>query len=692
MRTLPNRKRARRRFRGQAHEPSVETPSHPVSALTAEPNRRRRGQSTRSSSHPVSALVGNPNVGKSVIFGLLTGRYVTVSNYPGTTVEVTTGHTKLCKEKCVLVDTPGVNSLVPMSEDEKVTRDILLDPALRVVIQVADAKNLRRGLLVTLQLSEMGLPVVLALNMHDEARSRGISIDADALSQILGIHVIPTVATQKRGIDRIAHVALSARVPGLRVRFADSIEEAVKEIEGLLPEARIAKRSLALMLLSGDSSIEEKLPGLSHEHRARIRQIAAGLQRGYGEPLNYFINRTRLSVIDTVLSQVMVSRGGATPGWLARLGLLTMHPFWGIPFLLAVLWLTYQFVGRLGAGTFVDFLEGTIFGRYINPFFVYVAGKTLPAGFVRELFVGQYGVVTMGLTYAFGIILPIVGTFFLAFGILEDSGYLPRLAIMTDRVFKKMGLSGKAVLPIVLGLGCDTMATLTARVMETLKERIIVTLLLALAVPCSAQLGVILGMLGGLSPLAAVIWFGTLIGVMFLTGALAAKVVPGRNSDFLLEIPPLRLPQISNIVAKTGTRIEWYLKEAVWLFVVGTLILFLLDKSGALGAIERAAAPLVVGWLSLPQEATQAFIIGFLRRDYGAAGLFVLAKKGELDAVQIVVSLVTITLFIPCFANFLMIIKERGIKVTLWIVGFVFPFAFLVGGLLNLVLRHFKIL
>jgi ferrous iron transport protein B len=615
-----------------------------------------------------------------------------VSNYPGTTVEVTTGHTKLCKEKCVLVDTPGVNSLVPMSEDERVTRDILLDPGLRVVIQVADAKNLRRGLLVTLQLSEMGLPVVLVLNMNDEAKSRGISIDADGLSQLLGIHVIPTVATQRRGVDKIPHAALSARVPVLRVRYADSIEEAVQEITKLLPEAKISKRAVALMLLSGDASIQEKLPGLSQEDRTRIKQISDRLQASYGEPLNYFINRTRLSVIDTVLSQVMATRAGATPGWLSRLGLLTMHPVWGIPFLLAVLWLTYQFVGRLGAGIFVDFLEGTLFAKYINPLFTYVAAKALPAGFFRELFVGQYGVLTMGLTYAFGIILPIVGTFFLAFGVLEDSGYLPRLAIMTDRVFKKMGLSGKAVLPIVLGLGCDTMATLTARVMETLKERIIVTLLLALAVPCSAQLGVILGMLSGLSPLAAAIWFGTLVGVMFLTGALAARVVPGRSPDFLLEIPPLRLPQLSNIVVKTGTRIEWYLKEAVWLFIVGTLVLFLLDRSGALTVIQRVAAPLVVRWLSLPAEATQAFIIGFLRRDYGAAGLFMLAKRGELSSVQVVVSLVTITLFIPCFANFLMIIKERGVKVALWIVGFVFPFAFLVGGLLNLALRHFEIL
>lgn len=653
---------------------------------------QRRARSAHAGSLPVSALVGNPNVGKSVIFGLLTGRYVIVSNYPGTTVEVTTGRTKLCKDRCLLIDTPGVNSLVPMSEDEQVTRDILLDPTLRFVIQVIDAKNLKRGLLVTLQLAEMGLPVVLALNMHDEARSRGIAIDAGRLSEVLGIHVIPTVATQKRGVDKIAHATASARVPALHVRYADRIEGAVTEIEGLLPESRISKRSLALMFLSGDKSVEEQLPGLSPEAIARIRQITARLQKGYGEPLNYFINCTRLSVIDSLLSQVMSSRGGATPGWLSRLGLLMMHPVWGIPFLAVVLWLTYLFVGRVGAGTFVDFLEGTVFEKYVNPFFVYVTERTLPAGFVRELFAGEYGLLTMGLTYAFGIVLPIVGAFFLAFGVLEDSGYLPRLAIMTDRLFKKMGLSGKALLPIVLGLGCGTMATLTARVMETRKERIIVTFLLALAVPCSAQLGLILGMLGGLSPAATVVWLVSVLGVMFLAGALAARVVPGRTSDFLLEIPPLRLPQATNILVKTGMRVEWYLKEAVWIFMLGTLILFLLDKSGSLQVVEKAAAPVVVKWLSLPTEATQAFIIGFLRRDYGAAGLFVLAKRGAMDPVQIVVGLVTVTLFIPCFANFLMIIKERGLKVTLGIVGFVFPFAFLMGGLLNLALRHLRIL
>jgi ferrous iron transport protein B len=665
---------------------------------TELPNGKNSGKS------PLSILVGNPNVGKSVIFGLLTGRYVTVSNYPGTTVEVASGHATLGKERNVVIDTPGVNNLVPMSEDEKVTRDILLDPGVRVVIQVADAKNLRRSLVITLQLAEMGLPAVLALNMFDEAKSRGISIDVGALSQLLGIQVIATIATQKRGIEQLSRAAASPKVPSFRVRYADSIEEAVGKIERLLAQTpsyeqtplskqtSISKRAIALMILSGDSTIEGKLGGFSPADKREISEIAEQLEKSYGEPLGYFINRTKISVIDRILSQVMVTPGQPASGWVARLGTLGMHSVWGLPFVALTLWLMYEFVGRFGAGTLVNLLEGKAFGQYINPFFAHLADKTIPYSFVRDLVVGRYGIISMGFTYAFGIILPVVGTFFLAFGILEDSGYLPRLAIMTNRVFKSMGLSGKAVLPIVLGLGCDTMATLTARVMETRKERIIVTFLLALAVPCSAQLGVILGLLGSLSAKAALIWFATVLGVMFLAGALASKVIPGKCSDFLLEIPPLRIPQLSNIVAKTGARIEWYLKEAVWLFIVGTLVLFFLDKAGALKFLERAASPLVVRVLSLPPEAADSFIVGFLRRDYGAAGLYMLARKGALDPVQIVVSLVTMTLFIPCFANLLMIVKERGLKVAGLMLAFILPFAFLVGGVLNAVLRHFHVL
>lgn len=254
-----------------------------------------------------------------------------------------------------------------------------------------------------------------------------------------------------------------------------------------------------------------------------------------------------------------------------------------------------------------------------------------------------------------------------------------------------MGLNGKAVLPMVLGLGCDTMATLTTRILDTPKERLIVIILLALGVPCSAQLGVVLGMFGKQPVSAVLIWAGTLVAVIVLVGFLAAKLIPGQRADFILELPPLRLPQFSNVFIKTLWRIEWYLKEAVPLFILGTLILFTADKLKIIPLAQKMASPVIVSVLGLPAEATQSFIMGFLRRDYGAAGLFNLQEQGLLNTEQVVVSLVTITLFIPCIANLFMIIKEKGLKIAMLTAAFVFPFSILVGGVLHRVLLMLKI-
>ncbi|MFL5272978.1 MAG: nucleoside recognition domain-containing protein, partial [Anaeromyxobacteraceae bacterium] len=285
---------------------------------------------------------------------------------------------------------------------------------------------------------------------------------------------------------------------------------------------------------------------------------------------------------------------------------------------------------------------------------------------------------------------------FIAFGALEDSGYLPRLAVMVDGLFRRMGLNGKAVLPMVLGLGCDTMATMTARIMETRKERVIVTLLLALGVPCSAQLAVILAMISGLSA-AATAWFvASVVLTLVIVGWLAAKVLPGRGSDFILELPPLRVPQAGNVAVKTLARIEWYLREALPLFVLGTLILYGLDRIHGIEVLERAAAPLITGVLQLPKEATMAFILGFLRRDYAAAGLFAhyepFMKAGTMThtmEIEVTVALVTITLFIPCIANFFMILKERGWKTGVAIAAFILPFSLAVGAGVNVLMRRF---
>jgi len=656
-------------------------------------------------------LVGNPNVGKSVLFGALTGKYVTVSNYPGTTVEVTHGSATIEGAAWRVTDTPGTNNLLPMSEDEQVTRDILLTESGYRCVQVCDAKNLRRGLLLTAQLAEAEVPFLLTLNMADEATSRGIRIDTGRLATELGIDVVSTVAVERKGIAALQARVSDARPARFLPRYDPAIEGAVDEIAPLLPRGGIGPRALALMALVGDDSLRTWAAGrMAPESIATVERVRRDLAARYPESLRFVIARQRLAAVDR-LHDAVVSRGdvSAASGFARRLGHWSTHPVAGLPILVAVLTLAYLFVGVLGAGTAVDFLGSTVFDGYLVPWTSRFVRWVLPAGQFQDflvgapgvptlesggLLVGRYGVVSMGLSYGLAIVLPIVATFFVSFSMLEDSGYLPRLAVMVNKLFRRMGLNGKAVLPMVLGLGCDTMATMTARIMETRKERVIVTLLLALAVPCSAQIAVILAMTAGL-PFAATIWFvGSILLVLFLVGWLAAKVLPGRGSDFMLELPPLRLPQASNIAVKTVARIEWYLREAMPLFVLGTLLLWGLDRFGWLHALERGAEPIVTGLLGLPKEAAAAFILGFLRRDYAAAGLFQryqpFMEAGTLTRtmeIEMTVALVTVTLFIPCIANFFMIVKERGWKTGAGMVAFILPFSVAVGAALN-VLMH----
>ena len=620
-------------------------------------------------------LVGNPNVGKSVLFKNLTGRYVAVSNYPGTTVEVVRAHTQLAGKSVEVIDTPGTNDLAPTSDEARVTIAMLERHPEAVIVQVADARNLRRALLLTMQLAELGRPMVLVLNMVDELAARGGRIDPEGLEKQLGIPVVRTVAVRNHGTS---------------------------SLESALPRARTA-------------SLEpvETAPGASDYER----------------------NRARLGRINELMATTYSLRQPARAGLAVRLGFWAMHPVKGILLAALALLCVFWFVGLFGAGTLVNLLEVAVFEQRLSPAAIATIDRLLPfphvhdieavAGsvavplspvheielfswqtdalrtgyaltgdaelsgwqatlrFVHDFLVGEYGAITMAFSYAFAIVLPIVTTFFLLFSLLEDSGYLPRMAILVNRVFRLMGLNGKAVLPMVLGLGCDTMATMTTRILETRKERIITTMLLALAIPCSAQLGVLLAMMAALSPAVALLWLLLMAAVLLIVGRLTARVFPGETSEFLLEIPPLRRPQLSNVWLKTRSRIGWYLREVIPLFIAGTAILFLLDKLRLLGRIATLGEPLVVGWLGLPREMANALLVGFLRRDFGAVYVLDAATGPEaiLDPLQIFVAMVTITLFMPCFANFLMIAKEHGQRVAWAMTAFIFPFAFLVGGI-----------
>ncbi len=659
-------------------------------------HHRRRRRRFRRGSFPTAlprfVLVGNPNVGKSVIFNLLTHRYASVSNYPGTTVELTSARTTINRQPALVVDTPGVNSLIPMSEEEMVTRNILVFEDPRAVVLVIDSKNLKRGLLIALQLTEIGLPFLIDLNMEDEAKSLGMKLDAHKLSELLGVKVVPTVSTQKKGIKDLTDLIPQSSRASYPISYRPEIEEGIAQLAPLIKSSRLNKRAIALMLLAGDRSLIPWLSfHLSKEAIEQIDHIRSLIETKFHQPMSSLINQQLLQIADEIIQKVQKERRMERRNWQEVAGRLSLHPLGGIPILLLVLFLVYQFVGKFGAGTTAAFMENIVFGKYINPWVTEGVKYLLPVRFLQELIVGEYGLVTMALTYSFAIILPIVTYFFLAFALLEDSGYLPRLAAMLNSPFKIIGLTGKAVLPLMLGLGCCTMATLSARILDSRKERILVTLLLALSIPCSAQMAVILALLAGISLKATLWWGGTIIAVLMGTSFASSRLLPGPSPDFIMELPPIRRPQLSNVLLKTGSRIMWYLKEAVPLFILGTLVLFILDKFDVLSYLEKLASPVITQFLDLPSRATQAFIVGFLRRDYGVAGLYMLAKQGQLSGTQIVVSVTTLTLFVPCIANLFVMLKERGWKVTSLMLAFIIPVSLIIGGLLNFILRTFGV-
>ena len=639
------------------------------------------------------ALVGNPNVGKSVLFNALTGAYVTVSNYPGTSVEVARGNAVIEGEHFEIIDTPGMYSILPITEEERVAREILLNERPYLVIHVLDARNLERMLPMTLQLIEAELPVVLVVNIMDEAARMGLTIDIPLLSKRLGIPVIGAATAKKVGLPEIraaiAGTACSATPP---FGYSRLMEGDIAEVSGRLQgDYILSKKSLALLLLQGDGEVAELVRETEGEGAANVEQGVKDKRFERRESFHLDLSMERKGIVKGILDGAFKAPENRVVTLSERISRWTVRPATGVPLLLIVLYFgLYKFVGEFGAGTLVDLLETKGFKEFFNPWITGVVKHFVPWEVIQELFIGEYGVITLGIRYAVGIILPIVATFFLFFSILEDSGYFPRLALLVDRLFKTMGLTGRAVIPMVLGFGCDTMATMVTRTLETVRERVIATLLLALAIPCSAQLGVILALLSK-APGALMVWSVCLILIFLLVGLLAAKVLPGETPMFYMEIPPMRLPQFSNVLTKTYTRMQWYFIEILPLFIIASVLLWLGKITNFFETMVRWMNP-VMDALGLPKQVAVAFIFGFFRRDYGAAGLYDLQTQGLLNPRQLTVAAVTLTLFIPCVAQFLIMKRERGWQVATGIGVFVSVFAFGSGWLLNRLLLVTNIL
>jgi ferrous iron transport protein B len=630
-------------------------------------------------------LVGNPNVGKSVLFNALTGAYVTVSNYPGTSVEVSRGSAVINGQQWEVIDTPGMYSIHTITEEERVAREILLHESPDVVIHVLDARNLERMLAMTIQLIEAELPVILVVNIMDEAERMGLTIDLKLLQQKLGIPVLGAATARKRGLDEIRSAIVAYRCSCEQQRFEYSrlLERDISEVAGIMQgDYILSKRALALLLLLQDDEINEMARNREGDGYAGLAEKVREIAFDRRESFHLDLSLERMNMVRRILNGVFSAPEKRVVTMAERLSNLAVQPLTGVPMLLIVLYFgLYQFVGVFGAGTVVDFIEKRFFVELFNPWISSTVKALIPWEMLQELFVGEYGIITLGIRYAVGIILPIVATFFIFFSFLEDTGYFPRLALLVDRIFKHFGLTGRAVIPMVLGFGCDTMATMVTRTLETTRERIIATILLSLTIPCSAQLGVIMSLLAKF-PGALAVWGGCLLLLFIVVGLLSARILPGEAPMFYMEVPPMRLPQLGNVLTKTYTRMQWYFLEILPLFVLASVLLWLGKITGFFVKMVDAMTP-VMASIGLPKETAVAFIFGFFRRDYGAAGLYELQTKGLMDARQLTVAAVTLTLFIPCVAQFLIMKKERGWKVAGSIGVFVSLLAFGSGYVLN---------
>lgn len=564
-------------------------------------------------------LVGNPNVGKSVVFSQLTGSKVMISNYAGTTVEFTRGHIKIDLESYDVLDAPGTYSLTPSSKVEEVASS-LVDEA-DLVINVVDATNLERNLFLTTELLERDIPVIIALNMIDEAGHKGVNIDIEKLQELLGVPVIPTVAVSGEGLKNLVDaIPKAAGRKGIKLDTDDRwsyVGKLVGEVQEIV-----------------------------HRHHS----------------------------------------------WLETLQDASLRPFTGIPIAAAVLFLSFQIV--IGLGELIhEFLETYFFEGLYDPLLLHLSRLMDGSGFLHNVLIGKLidgqinfeeslGVLTTGVYVELGVVLPFLTVFYLVLGFLEDTGYLPRLAVMVDRSMHRLGLHGYSIIPMVLGFGCNVPAALAARNLESRRERFIACTLMAVAVPCMAQLALIVGLVGrfGFAYLAVV--FASLFFIWVVLGLIIDRVMPGYTPSMVIEIPPYRLPSLKAQAKKLGMRIKGFIIHATPYILGGILFVNILYTVGIIDYIGILFAPVVRGLLGLPGEVVSTLLIGFLRKDVAVAMMVPLG----LDARQFVIGAVVLAAYFPCAATFTVLVKEMGVKDMIKSAVIMIVTAFTAGFVLNLLL------
>jgi ferrous iron transport protein B len=564
-------------------------------------------------------LMGNPNVGKSVIFSRLTGVRVIVSNYTGTTVNYTRGFMKLGDDTAEVIDVPGTYTLEPTSEAEEVALRMLETGD--VVINVVNATNLERNLYLTLQLLERKVPVIVALNMWDDTKHRGITIDLDKLRELLGVPVIPTVATTAEGVKELVESIPKATSPDVPARSRDD-------------------RWIAI------GSIVDQVQQTTHRHHT----------------------------------------------WFESLADATVHPFTGALIALAVIAAAF-FIIRLIGESLIGYVLEPLFNNLWAPVLLRLSDLLGGGGFLNNILIGKiiggevdfvqsFGLLSSGLYVPFGMVLPYIVSFYLVLGLLEDSGYLPRLAVFVDTIMHRLGLHGYAIIPTLLGFGCNVPAVLATRILESKRERFIAATLISIAVPCAALQAMIIGLVGARGWQYVAIVYGTLFVVWIILGTILRYAVKGFTPELLIEIPPYHIPQLRATIQKLWMRSYGFLAEAVPIVLGAILAINILYMVGVFDYIANFTAPVVTGILGLPKEAVTAIVIGFLRKDVAVGMLAPLA----LSAKQLTIGSLVLAMFFPCIATFVVLLRELGTVNMLKSAGIMISTALIAGGLLNLIL------
>lgn len=568
-------------------------------------------------------LAGNPNVGKSVVFSRLTGLEVISSNYPGTTVEYMAGHTVLAGERFSVIDVPGAYSHAATNKAEEVAREILAGPDKALILNVVDATNLERNLFYTLELASLCSPMVILLNKWDIAKRRGVDIDPEELGRHLGVRVVPFVATTGEGLS------------GLKTAVEDFNA-------GRLPPP-----------VCHPSDPDEKW--------ALIGRISAECQK--------------------------ITHKHAT--LLEKLEDITSRPTTGLPFAAAVMLAVFWLIRVVGEGL-LNYLLDPLFHAAWMPLVTGALSGLQDGGFLKTLLLGatpvpmeSFGLLTTGLYIPFVTVLPYIVSFYAVLSLLEDIGYLPRLAVMLDSSMHKVGLHGYGTIPLMLGLGCKVPAILAARVLETPRERAIATALALGIAPCMPQTAMIMSLLAPFDIKYTLAVFGAIAAAGIASALLLSRLLKGETPELFLEIPPYQAPCCPMLAKKLYFRVKDFLLEAVPMIIVGVLLVALLDYSGLLAGISAFFKPAVTGLLGLPAETVSVMTLGFLRKDVSIAML----APFSLSPGSIVVASVFLSLYLPCMASFMVAVRELGARSAAAVFAINFAAALLFASALNLLIK-----